>query len=35
MAEERGIALMTTKLPMFTACGILYTNGIQGGMRDE
>ena len=35
MAGEMDMVLMTTELPMFTACGILYTNGIQGGMRSE
>lgn len=33
MAEEMGMVLLTTDLPMFTACGILYSNGIAGGMR--
>ena len=31
MAEERGICLLATALPMFTACGILYDKGIRGG----
>lgn len=31
LAKERGIVLMTTSLRMFTACGLLYTNGLQGG----
>lgn len=35
MAKEMDMVLMTTDLPMFTACGILYSNGIQGGMRGE
>ncbi len=35
MAQELGMVLMTTDLPMFTACGILYSNGIKGGMRGE
>ncbi len=30
MAEERGIAVMSTELPMFTACGRLYKSGIHG-----
>jgi len=30
MAEERGIAVMSTDLPMFTTCGRLYKNGIHG-----
>lgn len=35
MANEMNIALMCTEHPMFTACGILYSHGIQGGMRSE
>ncbi|MGI6152835.1 MAG: DRTGG domain-containing protein [Christensenellaceae bacterium] len=35
MANEMGIVLMTTKLPMFSACGILYQNGITGGLRED
>ncbi len=35
MAREMDMVLMTTDLPMFTACGILYQNGIKGGMRGE
>ncbi len=35
MAREMGITLMSTEHPMFTACGILYQNGIVGGMRGE
>lgn len=31
LANERGIAVMTTTLTMFTSCGILYTNGLHGG----
>lgn len=31
LAEERGIVLMTTGLRMFTACGLLYKNGLGGG----
>ena len=33
MAEDMGITLITTEMTMFSACGILYTNGIKGGMR--
>lgn len=33
MAEERGIAVMTTELTMFTACGILYAKGLRGGAK--
>lgn len=31
LAEERGIALMTTSHRMFTACGLLWENGLRGG----
>lgn len=31
LAKERGIVLMTTKMRMFTACGVLYENGLGGG----
>jgi predicted transcriptional regulator len=30
LAEEKGIVLLSTNLPMFTACGILYKAGIIG-----
>lgn len=30
LAEEKGIVLLSTDLPMFTACGILYQAGITG-----
>ncbi|MCX8128508.1 MAG: DRTGG domain-containing protein [Clostridia bacterium] len=30
LAREKGIAVMTTKNPMFTACGKLYSAGITG-----
>lgn len=33
MAEEMNLCLMATNLPMFTACGILYENGVAGGTR--
>lgn len=32
LAEERGIALMSTEHRMFTACGLLWENGLRGGM---
>lgn len=35
MAEERDIAVLSTPLPMFTACGILYNAGLRGGARIE
>lgn len=30
LAEEKGIAVLATELPMFTACGRLYVRGIHG-----
>lgn len=32
LAEERGIALMSTQHRMFTACGLLWENGLRGGL---
>lgn len=31
IAEAKGIVLMSTELPMFTACGLLYEGGLAGG----
>ena len=31
LAEQRDIVLLGTKLEMFTACGLLYKNGLKGG----
>ena len=31
LAREREIAVISTPLPMFSACGILYTAGLRGG----
>ena len=31
LAEERGIALLSCGQRMFTACGLLYENGLRGG----
>lgn len=31
LAKERGIVLLSTPLRMFTACGLLYQNGLTGG----
>ena len=31
LAQERGIAVLTTPYRMFTACGLLYENGLRGG----
>lgn len=34
MAKENGIVLLTTRLPLFLACGRLYEAGVrQGGVR--
>lgn len=30
-ATQKGITLLATKQRMYTACGILYSNGLQGG----
>ena len=35
LAEERGIALLSTKFRMFTACGKLYHAGLRGGCVNE
>ncbi|MEG0168297.1 MAG: DRTGG domain-containing protein [Ruthenibacterium sp.] len=32
MAEEREIAVLATTKPMFVTCGILYQNGLHGGV---
>lgn len=32
MAKERGIALLCTDHRMFNACGMLYNNGLRGGV---
>ena len=31
LAKDYGIVLMSTGLRMFTACGLLYENGLKGG----
>jgi predicted transcriptional regulator len=31
LANERGIVLLSTGFRMFTACGLLYSHGLQGG----
>ena len=31
LAESRGIALMSTSHRMFTACGLVWENGLRGG----
>lgn len=35
IAERKGIVLMSTGLPMFTACGTLYQNGLAGGKAGD
>lgn len=30
LAKEKGITVITTKHPLFIACGMLYSSGIQG-----
>lgn len=30
LAQEMGISLMSTKYTMYTACGILYSHGVEG-----
>ena len=35
MAKDMNIALLSTEMPMFSACGVLYMNGIKAGMRVE
>ncbi|MGI6092089.1 MAG: hypothetical protein GX348_10035 [Veillonellaceae bacterium] len=32
MAQQKGIPLLTTKLPMYEACGRLYQHGLKGCM---
>ncbi len=31
LAKDRDIVLLSTKLPMFASCGLLYENGLRGG----
>ena len=31
LARERSIVIMSTEFRMFTACGLLYENGLKGG----
>ncbi|MGI5966248.1 MULTISPECIES: DRTGG domain-containing protein [Anaerotruncus] len=35
LAQERGIAVMTTPYRMFAACGLLYSNGLRGGCESD
>lgn len=34
-AQEKGIVLMSTHHRMYTACGLLYANGLKGGKYHE
>lgn len=34
MAEERGVILMTTEQPLYTACGLLYSSGLAGRSKE-
>lgn len=33
LAEKMGITVLTTQRTMFSACGLLYENGMRGGSR--
>lgn len=35
LADELEICVLLTRASMFTACGILYTNGLNGGVPGE
>ena len=35
LAQERGIAVMTTPYRMFAACGLLYSNGLRGSCESD
>lgn len=35
VAKENGIAVMTTSYRMFTACGMLYEAGLNGGLSTK
>ena len=35
LAQQRGIAMLTTPYRMFTACGLLYENGLKGGCEGD
>ncbi len=34
LAREKNIAIMTSSMTMFTACGVLYEAGLRGGTCD-
>ena len=35
LARQRGIAVLSTPYRMFTACGLLYDNGLKGGCETD
>lgn len=35
LASDKGIVLMKSNLRMFTACGLLYSNGLKGGIERD
>lgn len=35
LAKEKGITILQTRYRMFTACGLLYANGLRGGCENE
>ena len=35
LAKEKGITVLQTRYRMFTACGLLYVNGLRGGCESE
>ena len=35
LAKARGIAVMATRYRMFTACGLLYEQGLKGGCESD
>ena len=35
LAESKEITVLMTRYRMFTACGLLYTNGLRGGCERE
>ena len=35
LADENSMVLLSTKERMYVACGVLYSNGLQGGSRHE
>lgn len=35
LAQQRGISVLATQLPMFLACGILYESGLKGGCGED